>query len=283
MKITKSTLSVLLLERLKARKLDLIDQYHSSSSGIGHFICDDILPEDIALQVYKKFPDNNILTRNKSLRESKYVGANVDNFDPIVTSTIFAFQSEEVINIIEKITGLGDLVPDPSLYAAGISSMMNGDFLRPHLDNAMNGEMTLWRNFNLLYYLSPGWKEDDGGHLELWPDGPGNKRISISPKFNRLVLMHTHAKAWHSVSPIKSNSPRICVSNYYFSKNKPSEDTIFHVTSFQDVNNGSVIDYLLKIDTLCRNLIRKVFKFGFFNKNHIYRKRKKNKSHPIDN
>jgi Rps23 Pro-64 3,4-dihydroxylase Tpa1-like proline 4-hydroxylase len=273
MHITKDILSSLILERLKANSHKLDDEYQSSYSEIGYFICDDLLPSEIAMEIYKKFPANSDLTKNKSIRESKHVGSNVNDFDSIVTSAIYAFQSNEVVKAIGEIVRRRDIVPDPSLYAAGVSSMMNGDFLRPHLDNAMNSDRSLWRNFNLLYYLSPQWEESQGGHLELWPEGPGNKRIGITPKFNRLVLMHTHAKAWHSVSPIQSNTGRICISNYYFSKNKPSEDSKFRVTSFRDVNNRSTTDFLLKIDSGTRNLIRKIFKFGFFNKNHMYNKK----------
>ena len=285
MHITKDILSSLILERLKANSNQLYDEYQSSSSssGIGYFICDDLLPPEIAREIYKKYPANSSLTKNKSIRESKHVGSNVTNFDPIVTSAIYAFQSNEVVKAIGQIVGRKDLIPDESLYAAGLSSMMNGDFLLPHLDNAMNSDRSLWRNFNLLYYLSPEWEESQGGHLELWPEGVGNKRIHIIPKFNRLVLMHTHSKAWHSVSSVQSNTRRVCISNYFFSKNKPSENSRFTVTSFRDVNNGSATDFLLKIDSGARNLIRKIFRFGFFNKKHINNKKNESEAKKTNN
>ena len=270
MHINQESLSSLISTRLNEKLPELQKNYQSSNSQIGFFICDDLLPLEVAKLNWNKFPNTHKLKKNKSLREQKHVGSNVDDFDPLIKSIIYAFQCPSVVKAVETIVCLRDLVPDKSLYAAGVSSMSKGDFLKPHLDNAMNSDRTLWRRFNLLYYVSPLINQDDGGAFELWPSGVGAKRLSIQPKFNRLVLMACHDHSWHSVSMIKSNIVRSCVSTYYFSKTKPSEKSKFHVTTFRDENPSSIRDFLLKIDSKARNYVRKIFKLGFFNKSHIY-------------
>ena len=80
--------------------------------------------------------------------------------------------------------------------------MEKSQFLNPHLDNSHDKDRNKWRVLNLLYYVSPDWKQEFGGNLELWPDGMKGRQITLHSKFNRLAVMATHDASWHSVSPI---------------------------------------------------------------------------------
>ncbi|MBT8255063.1 MAG: hypothetical protein KJO23_00855 [Bacteroidia bacterium] len=46
-----------------------------------------------------------------------------------------------------------------------------------------------WRILNLLYYVTPERKEENGGHLEIWPNGLKNEQIILHRRFNRLRTM----------------------------------------------------------------------------------------------
>lgn len=70
--------------------------------------------------------------------------------------------------------------------------MAHKNYLNPHLDNSHDAERERWRVLNLLYYVTPDWHLGDGGHLELWLDGPKKVPLHIESKFNRLVVMATH-------------------------------------------------------------------------------------------
>jgi len=85
----------------------------------------------------------------------------------------------------------------------------------------------------LLYYVTPDWKLEYGGNLEMWPNGIAEKQTTIHSKFNRLVVMVTHDSSWHSVSKIKQDAHRCCISNYYFSETSIHKNEKFHVTSFR--------------------------------------------------
>jgi Rps23 Pro-64 3,4-dihydroxylase Tpa1-like proline 4-hydroxylase len=163
-------------------------------------------------------------------------------------------------------------MPDEFLYAGGLSMMGNKQFLNPHLDNSHDKERERWRVLNLLYYITPDWKEEYGGNLELWPDGLQNDQINIHSKFNRLVIMVTHNKSLHSVSPVVYDGFRCCISNYYFSKKPVFATDKFHVTSFRGRPEHKFIDTILKIDTFLRMSVRKIFKTGIRENPHVYKK-----------
>jgi hypothetical protein len=80
--------------------------------------------------------------------------------------------------------------------------MVRKSFLNPHLDNSHDARQTHYRVLNSLYYMTPDWREEYGGNLELWDRGVGQPQRTIVSKFNRLVLMETTRTSWHSVSPV---------------------------------------------------------------------------------
>ena len=90
MHINQESLSSLISTRLNEKLPELQKNYQSSNSQIGFFICDDLLPLEVAKLIWNKFPNTHKLKKNKSLREQKHVGSNVDDFDPLIKSIIYA-------------------------------------------------------------------------------------------------------------------------------------------------------------------------------------------------
>jgi Rps23 Pro-64 3,4-dihydroxylase Tpa1-like proline 4-hydroxylase len=200
-----------------------------------------------------------------SFREKKYTSKSLDKFDPLIADITFAFQDPAVINKVAELTGIEKAVGDPHLYAGGISAMAKGHFLNPHLDNSHDYEQKNYRVLNLLYYVTPGWKPENGGNLELWNEDV-TKAIEIPSLFNRLVLMSTNDKSWHSVNKVKPDRARCCVSNYYFSPISPNGYETTHVTYFQARPEQTVRRLITKADSDLRTLLRKVVKKGFSKK-----------------
>jgi Rps23 Pro-64 3,4-dihydroxylase Tpa1-like proline 4-hydroxylase len=258
------------LERTKDQSKSM---YENTREQIGYFYVDELLPTELAQRIFGSFPRGSHMKLKKSLREYKYIAAQMDNYDPILEETIYAFQDPRIVSLIRDICGITSLYPDENLYAGGISLMGDKHFLNPHLDNSHNKDREKWRVLNLLYYVTPDWPVSQGGNLELWPDGLGGKQITLHSKFNRLVVMATHDRSWHSVSPISNaNHPRCCVSNYYFSDSslKPTEE--FHVTSFRGRPEQRIRDLVLRGDIWLRSAIRKVFKKGVIENPHVYKR-----------
>ncbi|MGJ5627871.1 2OG-Fe(II) oxygenase [Nostoc sp. CALU 1950] len=232
---------------------------------------DNLLDEKDAKEIYEAFPPKESLVLLKDLREYKYVGMQMNKFNPILEEIIYAFQDPRVVKLISKITGFEELLPDEYLYAGGISLMDYGCFLNPHLDNSHDKDRKNYRVMNLLYYVTPDWKEEYGGNLELWNNGLKQSNRTIPSKFNRLVIMCTNKKSWHSVSKVNYKGRRCCVSNYYFSPKPAEEYDYFHVTSFRGRPEQKLRDIILQGDAALRNGVRKIVKYGI-RKPSIYEK-----------
>ena len=113
---------------------------------------------------------------------------------------------------------------------------------------------------------------ENGGNLEVWPNGLKQAQTTIESKFNRLVVMTTHQKSWHSVSKVLKQDIRRCVSNYYFSNTPLLESDTFHVTTFRGRSSEKVKDLILRVDNTLRSKIRKLFKKGVRENPHQYKK-----------
>jgi Rps23 Pro-64 3,4-dihydroxylase Tpa1-like proline 4-hydroxylase len=233
---------------------------------------DDLLPAEEVRKINAAFPDKSTMMHKSSLRENKFVAAQMNQYAPILEEIIYAFQEPGVVKVVGEITGIQGMIPDTNLYAGGISLMAKDNFLNPHLDNSHDKNREMYRVLNLLFYVTPDWSHENGGNLELWDEGPKSSQREITSHFNRLALMATHEKSWHSVSEVKVDRSRCCISNYYFSE-KPLEDhEYFHVTSFRGRPEQPIRDIVLQGDIALRQGIRKVFKKGLVENPHVYHK-----------
>ena len=265
-------ISELIYDRINNQKEELKQLYNSTKSKIGYFFIDDLLPESLAHKCHELFPDKSEMNCLKSIREYKFVSAQMDKHHEFLEHVIYAFQDVKVVNLIGEICNIKSLYADESLYAGGLSLMAKDNFLHPHLDNSHDAERERWRVLNLLYYVTPDWVSHNGGHLELWPNGPKKTPQVIESKFNRLVVMATHDISWHSVNKVNVDNSRCCISNYYFSNDSLKETDKFHVTKFRGRPQDTFTNIVLDIDASLRMFLRKIFKKGIRKNPHIYKK-----------
>jgi len=228
---------------------------------VRHCFIDNLLPVDCAQSIYNSLPDPGSLMLRKSIKERKRVGIQLEDYVPEMSAILFAFQDPSVVEIVGKITGLEDLSADASLYGSGISEMITGDFLMPHLDNSHDGDGNLYRVLNLLYYVTPNWPEDAGGNLELW-DKDMKDKVTIHSKFNRLVLMETHTDSIHGVSQVRlEGGMRACISNYYFSPVPANhKDHIHKTTFFARAEDPATIKLQLGMESSAKRILARFMK-----------------------
>lgn len=266
-------LADLILKKLTDNKEALSKEF-KQKGRINSCCIDDLLPEDICRRIYASFPDPSTMAQNRSLRENKRIAAQLNKYHPLLEEITYAFQDKRILDLTEEITGLQQLEPDEFLYAGGISLMSNGNFLNPHLDNSHDAERKRYRVINLLYYVTPDWKQEYGGNLELWDNGmgPSKKSRMFHAKFNRLVFMITNEKSYHSVNKVVHDGNRCCVSNYYFSVIPAENHSYFHVTSFYGRPEEMLKQIILPLDNFVRSSLRKIFPKGIRKTKHIYKK-----------
>ncbi|MCB0486683.1 MAG: 2OG-Fe(II) oxygenase [Flavobacteriaceae bacterium] len=268
----KTSLASLIYNRLLEEKETLKQQFSNTKSSIGFFFFDYLSRESMALEIHKSFPEIKDTIEKKSMREHKHIAYQMNRYNPILEEITYAFQDKKIVDIIGEICGITSLLPDEYLYAGGLSLMKKDDYLNPHLDNSHDKDRNRWRVLNLLYYVTPNWEKSNGGNLELWPNGLKKEPLTVISKFNRLAVMATHNDSWHSVSKVTVGNVRCCVSNYYFSEHSNREADTFHVTSFRGWPAEKGKDFVLKLDTKMRMVIRKVFNKGIRKNPHQYKK-----------
>ncbi len=254
---SRSSLAELISSRIERDSAALTAAW-SGSGPVRHVAIDDLLPEAEARAVAGAFPSREKLGRYDSLKERKSIGVDMEAYDPLMKEITFAFQDARVLRAVEVITGIATLNPDQNLYSSGLSSMGDGDYLNPHIDNSGNPLLNQYRRINLLYYVTPDWDPEWGGNLELW-DARRADPVRVEPRFNRLVLMNTNRTSFHSVNPIRGAGGlrRNCVSNYYFSPESPEGYDYFHVTSFRGRPEQPVRDAWLRFDAWARGMYRR--------------------------
>lgn len=270
--MNRTEIADLIVDRLATERQHLKAQFQKTQGKVGYFTVDNLLPEELALKIFSAFPQPDSMKLRKSLREHKFVAAQMDLYNPLLEEAIYAFQDQRVIERMQDICEAVSLYPDEHLYAGGISLMGKGQFLNPHLDNSHEKDRSRWRVLNLLYYVSPDWDACFGGNLEIWPDGVDSPQVTVDSLFNRLAVMSTHGHSWHSVSPITVDRYRACVSNYYFSDSPLKDSDSFHVTSFRGRPGQKVRDLILRTDRALRQGIRKLFPKGLIGTDHLYKK-----------
>jgi Rps23 Pro-64 3,4-dihydroxylase Tpa1-like proline 4-hydroxylase len=270
--ISREQIAFLITEKLISEKESLKTLFQKSINEIGFFYVDNLLPEDLVKEVYKNFPELKETKQRKNFRENKYVAYQMDKYHPLLEEVIYAFQEPNVVALVAEICQIKAVLPDENLYAGGLSLMAKDNYLSPHLDNSHDKDRQLWRVLNLLFYVSPNWKLENGGNLELWDENVSAKQSEIVSKFNRLVVMSTHQKSWHSVNKVLVDDVRCCVSNYYFSESPLLLNDDFHVTTFRGRPSQKVKDIILKVDNSVRSTLRKIFKKGIRQNPHQYKK-----------
>jgi Rps23 Pro-64 3,4-dihydroxylase Tpa1-like proline 4-hydroxylase len=251
----------LLGNRLASSADDIRKQWqHPEGTRTRHFAVDDILPPELCMAAFNAFPkDADGFAKLNSFKERKKVSVNLEEFDPILSAIIYSFQDKEIVDLVSNIIGFNQIEPDPMLYAGGLSIMSKGDFLNPHIDNSHDANRQRYRRLNLLYYVSPDWRLENGGNFELWDEKRVAPKTLVSTT-NRLVVMETTKSSWHSVSPVVADKPRCCISNYYFSTISPDESDYYHVTSFSGRPDQKVKKALGVVDNALRNVISKTLK-----------------------
>ncbi|MBM0141749.1 2OG-Fe(II) oxygenase [Pseudomonas cannabina] len=253
----------LIVERLDEMSVSIQHQWNNpEDTHTRHFIVDGLLTDDMANAIYEAFPRNaDGFFDRQSFREKKKTLTDLTHYPEILSAVTYAMQDPAVVVKVADLVGIEGIVPDPSLYAGGLSMMFQNDFLNPHIDNSHDASRGLYRRLNLLYYVSPNWGLENGGNFELW-DHQVKKQKTVVSKFNRLVVMETNKNSWHSVSGVRADAARCCVSNYYFSAKSPDDNDYFHVTSFSGRPNELARRLIGILDNTIRNTASRLLGVG---------------------
>lgn len=170
-------------------------------------------------------------------REKKRGFRHGSELGPRLTDFMWRMSSPPVLELLEALTGIEGLIPDPYFGGGGPHQIERGGFLKIHADFNFHPKLRLDRRLNVLVYLNQGWREEYGGHLELWDREMTRAMTRILPVFNRTVIFSTTDTSYHG-HPTPLTCPpgwsRKSVSFYYYTNGRPEEErSAPHDTLFQ--------------------------------------------------
>ena len=196
-----------------------------------YFIKKNILPENIALKARNEIlniPDE-AWDRYDNPFENKFTLRDKNNL-PETVSQIFKFlTSSTFLEEISNIYGI-KLYNDPTKNWWGIHKYNHGDKLDIHVDAGLHPISKQKKQVTLGIYLSKNWKEENGGHLEIWKGENCIKKNAklikckekMLPEFNTLLNFENNDYSWHgNPYPVncKNEEKRIFLTISYVSEN----------------------------------------------------------------
>lgn len=211
-----------LIDRASARELgkELHAEYNAQDP-FPHCVIDDFLPESVARMCLDHFPEERShaeVEYDRPQERLKHEYNPEDLPDP-VRQLFYTFNSRPFIKVLENISGIKGLIPDPYFRGGGFHQIFNGGHLSVHADFNHHKTMNLERRINLLIYLNEDWSEDYGGQLELWTTDMSQRCKSVVPMFNRAAMFNTTSYSNHG-NPQPVNHPegrsRKSIALYYY-------------------------------------------------------------------
>ncbi len=107
-------------------------------------------------------------------------------------------------DFLGAVTGERGLIADPHFHGAGLHMTLRGGGLGVHTDFSRDRGRDLHRACTALFYLSPEWREEWGGALELWDGAERQKEIAVRP--GRLVIIENTPDGFHG-QPVPLRCP----------------------------------------------------------------------------
>jgi Rps23 Pro-64 3,4-dihydroxylase Tpa1-like proline 4-hydroxylase len=218
----------------------LRDQY-VTAEPFPHVVLDGLFDDAMLNEVLADFPspeamrwrrfDNPTEKKLGFWHESSEISERIQRF-------LWLMNSWPVLQFLETLTGIDGLIPDPYFGGGGLHQIEPGGFLKIHADFNVHPKLRLDRRLNMLIYLNRDWREEYGGHLELWDSSMSRRVKSILPTFNRTVVFSTTDRSFHGHPHPLTPPPgmtRKSVSLYYYTNGRPEpERSAAHDTIFRE-------------------------------------------------
>ena len=130
---------------------------------------------------------------------------------------------------IEKLTGIGGIIADPSLRGGGLHMIESGGKLDIHADFNYHSTTGWKRQLNMITFLNKDWKPEYNGQIEFWDREMTKCVKSVNPLFNRTVIFKTSDNTWHGhPDPLRCpvGTFRKSLAVYYYTHH---EDNLGHL------------------------------------------------------
>lgn len=193
---------------------------------------DDFFNATALRQVLAEFPELGQNGKDEvhytNPNEAKYASKGEYKFGPTGRQLMHFLNSQPFLEFLQNLTGIQEtLIPDPYFEGGGYHQIKPGGFLKVHVDFHKHKMMDLDRRVNVLVYLNEDWKEEYGGHFELWEKDMSKCAVRIAPLFNRMAIFSTTDFSWHGHPDPLTCPPdrsRRSLALYYYTNGRPASE-----------------------------------------------------------
>jgi len=225
---------------------DLLESY-VFAEPYPHIVIDNFLPESLANDLLLNFPtdhlEGDVLFKDRVFEHNKrQIFPHTCN-QRVIEAFSF-FNSSSFLELLESLTNIKGLIPDPHFSGGGFHEIFKGGLLGVHADFRIQERLHLNRRINVLIYLNKNWQSSYLGNLELWDSKMTGCVKSIEPLFNRCVIFNTDADSYHG-HPDALNVPegvtRKSIALYYYTASMsvydetPNLSTVFKARSASEI------------------------------------------------
>jgi hypothetical protein len=219
---------------------------YASAKPFPHIVLDDFFDPEVVDGVLAEFPNPDAIRwqRFDNSNEIKLASATDASFGPLTRLFLYHLNSITFLDFLSRITGIDNLIPDPRFEGGGLHQIVRGGKLGVHADFNKHAVYGLDRRLNLLLYLNKNWREEYGGHLQLWNRDMSRCEAKVLPIFNRVMIFSTTDFTYHG-HPDPLDCPegmtRKSLALYYFTKGRPADEvsgehsTIFRARGPEDL------------------------------------------------
>lgn len=228
--------SLLNYEEIRNRFFSAHDDY-VSGDPFPHIVLDKLIGDEVVDSVLEGFPAPSADISWRQLLAKGSDGEKVQfnkqgmpqlfKVSPTIRQLIWELNSSTFIRALEGLTGIKNLIPDPSLRGGGLHQILPGGLLGIHADFTHHVQYDLERRVNVLLYLNKDWKDEYEGHLELWNQDASRCIKQVRPSAGRCVVFNTDADSFHG-HPRPLASPeditRKSIAIYYYTLGRDDKD-----------------------------------------------------------
>ena len=234
---------------------------YAAARPFPHAVIDDFLPREVIDYCLARFPreldpDGQEFDRDQERYKRSYQPDHLE--DAALRGLFYVFNSRPFVRLVENVTGIKGLIPDPYFMGGGFHEIGQGGHLSVHADFNHHKPMNLERRVNVLIYLNDDWEARYGGLLELWNADMTEKVQSIVPIANRCVMFSTTNQSYHG-NPEPIDHPegrtRKSIALYYYTSTwdeaKTSKTTQFRPRP----GSGDKTDVLVKTNEILTEVL----------------------------
>ena len=240
------------IEDLRER-LSVLKTEFATAHPYQHVVIDNFLPASV---FQRAMTDFDVVSKEQwtgylHVNERKFANSNPATWGPTLQQIAHELNTPEFVSLLEELTGIPNLLIDPTFEGGGLHQSLRGGFLNMHADFTVHPHQRHWkRRLNLLLYCNENWLPEYGGGLELWDATMSHAEKVVQPIGNRVLIFATDATSFHGhPDPLQcpDGVARRSMALYYFTyEDKPNVRSTEYRARPNDGSKGILI-YLDKM------------------------------------